>query len=215
MQSVLIFGGHGKVALRLAAILSGRGDSVTSVIRNPDQASDVEKAGARPVVHDIQSADQDALAALIRDHDAVVWSAGAGGGSPERTYAIDRDAAIRSMDAAEKIGVMRYVMVSYIGSGPNHGVSKDDPFYAYAQSKTEADAHLEKSALEWTILAPGPLNLGEPTGRIEVENPGDGAVSRGDVAAVAAAALEDDRTIGKRIAFGNGDTPIPEALASL
>ena len=36
MSRVLIIGGHGKIALRLAPLLVERGDVVTSVIRNPD-----------------------------------------------------------------------------------------------------------------------------------------------------------------------------------
>ncbi|MBP2437501.1 SDR family oxidoreductase [Microbacterium amylolyticum] len=214
MTRVLIIGGHGKVALRLAPILAARGDDVTSVIRNPDHATDVVTAGATPVVADIETIGAGELATIIAGHDAVVWSAGAGGGSPERTYAIDRDAAIRSMDAAAAAGVSRYVMVSYIGSGPDHGVPEDHSFFAYADSKTVADAHLRETDLDWTILAPGGLTLDEPTGRINVENPGDGRVSRGNVAAVAAAVLADDSTIRRTITFGDGDVPIAEAITA-
>ncbi|MFP3786784.1 NAD(P)H-binding protein, partial [Burkholderia sp. SIMBA_024] len=87
------------------------GDEVTGVIRNPEHADDVEAGGARALVADIETMDVEALAEIIRGHDAVVWSAGAGGGDPQRTYAVDRDAAERSMDAAERAGVRRYVMV--------------------------------------------------------------------------------------------------------
>ena len=38
------------------------------------------------------------------------------------------------------------------------------------------------------------------------------AVSRADVAAVAAAVLADDATVGRTIGFRNGATPIAEAL---
>ena len=34
MARILIIGGHGKVALLLAPLLVGRGDDVTSIIRN-------------------------------------------------------------------------------------------------------------------------------------------------------------------------------------
>lgn len=36
MSRVLIIGGHGKVALRLAPLLVARGDEVTAVVRNPN-----------------------------------------------------------------------------------------------------------------------------------------------------------------------------------
>ncbi|MFC8798119.1 SDR family oxidoreductase [Promicromonospora sp. NPDC057138] len=214
MSRVLIIGGHGKIALRLAPLLVERGDVVTSVIRNPDHADEVAATGAVPLIADVEHLDTAGLGDVVQGQDAVVWSAGAGGGNPERTYAVDRDAAIRSMDAANVEGVMRYVMVSYLGAGPGHGVSEDSSFFAYAEAKTAADEHLRSSSLDYTILQPGPLTLDEPTGLIEVANPGRGRVSRADVAAVAAAVLADDSTIRRTIAFGNGGTPIAEAVAA-
>lgn len=212
MSSVLIIGGHGKVALRLAPILTSRGDAVTSIIRNPEHTDDVSRTGATARVADVSSLDEESLVDLFRGHDAIVWSAGAGGGDPERTYAVDRDAAIRSMSAAAAAGVSRYVMVSYIGSRRDHGVAQDDPFFAYAEAKSIADEHLRGTDLEWTILAPGPLTLEEPTGLISVTDPGDGRVTRADVAAVEAATLADPSTIRRTIPFGNGEMPIAEAI---
>ncbi|MFD7022395.1 SDR family oxidoreductase [Promicromonospora sukumoe] len=213
MSRVLIIGGHGKIALRLAPLLVERGDEVTSVFRNPDHQEEVAATGATPLVADVELLDTEGIADLVRGHDAVVWSAGAGGGNPTRTYAVDRDAAIRSMDAAKAAGVARYVMVSYLGAGPDHGVPEDNSFFAYAEAKTAADEHLRGSGLDYTILQPGPLTLDEPTGLVEVAEPGDGRVARADVAGVIAAALADDSTVGRTIAFGNGSTPIAEAIA--
>ncbi|MCV7100670.1 SDR family oxidoreductase [Mycobacterium palustre] len=213
MARIVIIGGHGKVALQLARILTDRGDRVSSVFRNPDHSDDVARSGAEPVVADIETLDTDALAKLVAGHDAVVFSAGAGGGNPARTYAVDRDAAIRVMDAAARAEVGRFVMVSYFGVGPDHGVPEGDSFFPYAQAKAAADAHLRASGLDWTVLGPGRLTLEPATGRIALGK-GKGEVSRGDVALVVAAALADDSTIGRTIDFNNGEVPIAEALAS-
>ncbi len=213
MARVIVIGGHGKVALQLARILSERGDEVTSVFRNPDHFDDVAATGANPVVTDIEQLDTHALADLLTGNDAVVFSAGAGGGNPARTYAVDRDAAIRVIDAAAQAGVRRFVMVSYFGAGPDHGVAQGDPFFAYAEAKAAADAHLRASDLDWTVLGPGRLTLEPATGRIALGE-GKGAVSRADVALAVAATLADDSTIGRTIEFNSGDTPIAEALAS-
>src|SRR5699024_3490963 len=140
-----VIGGHGKVALHLAPLLVEHGHSVSSLIRNPDHRDDVAAAGAEPVLADVEQLDLDALTEVLRGHDAVVWSAGAGGGNPQRTFAVDRDAAVRSMDAAAGAGVRRYVMVSYFGAGPDHGVSEDNSFFAYAEAKAAADEHLRRS----------------------------------------------------------------------
>ncbi|MCV7399535.1 SDR family oxidoreductase [Mycobacterium fragae] len=213
MSRIVVIGGHGKVALHLARILTERGDEATSVFRNPDHADDVAATGARPVVADIEQLDTAALTELLAGHDAVVFSAGAGGGNPARTYAVDRDAAIRTIDAAGDAGVRRFVMVSYFGARPDHGVPQDNSFFPYAEAKAAADAHLRASDLDWTVLGPGRLTLEPPTGRIAVGEP-KGEVSRADVAQVVAAALSDDSTIRRTIEFNNGDVPIAEALAA-
>lgn len=217
MSRILIFGGHGRIALLLAPLLVGRGDEVTAVIRNPDHIADVEKSGAQALVADVETLSTEGMAEIIRDHDAVVWSAGAGGGAPERTYAIDRDAAIRSMDAAASAGVGRYVMVSWLGSKADHGVPESDGFFAYADAKWAADEHLRGTTLDGTVLAPGTLTFDEPTGRIQIDPDGRGEVSRADVAAVIAASLVEPCTFGRTIRFGNGSAegavPISAALA--
>lgn len=212
MSRILVLGGHGKVALLLEPLLTARGDEVTAVIRNPDHADDVAATGATPLVADVEQLDTDALADLLRGHDAVVWSAGAGGGSPERTYAVDREAAIRSMDAARRAGVGRYVMVSWLGSSPDHGIDPSDSFFPYADAKLAADEYLRATDMRWTVLGPGALTLDLPTGRITTSPSGRGHVPRADVAAVVAEVLLDDGTAGRTIRFGSGDTPIADAL---
>ncbi|MFF0814542.1 SDR family oxidoreductase [Rhodococcus sp. NPDC003318] len=214
MARVVVIGGHGKVALHLERILTARGDEVTALIRNPEHAADVAATGARPQTADIENLSTDEITDVLRGHDAVVWSAGAGGGNPARTYAVDRDAAIRSMDAAAAAGVRRYVMVSYLGARTDHGVPQDNSFFAYAEAKAAADEYLRTTRLDWTVLGPGTLTLEPGTGRIEVAaKPAAGSVSREDVAAVAAAALGDPTTIGRTIPFNSGPTPIAHAIS--
>ncbi len=215
MSRIIVFGGHGRIALLLAPLLVDRGDEVTSVIRNPDHVAEVEATGAHALVADVETLDTSALADIIRGHDAVVWSAGAGGGSAERTYAVDRDAAIRTMDAAEAAGVTRYVMVSWIGSKADHGVAEDDGFFPYADAKWAADEHLRSTDLDGTILGPGTLTFDDPTGRILLDPEGKGEVARADVAAVIAESLGNPSTFGRTIRFGNGtaDAGVPIAAA--
>jgi len=214
MKKVMIIGGHGKIALLLAPLLAEAGTEVSGVIRNAAQIDAVAAAGATPVVHDVVSASTAELATLFAGQDAIVWSAGAGGGSPERTYAVDRDAAIRTMDAAAAAGVSRYVMVSYLGAGPNHGVPPEDSFFAYAEAKADADAHLRASTLAWTILGPGALTSEPPSGTITTTpDMAHRNTSRANVALVAAAVLDHSATIGRTIEFTDGDVPLDQALA--
>ncbi|WP_310961829.1 SDR family oxidoreductase [Nocardioides terrisoli] len=217
MGLVTIIGGHGQVALLTAPLLVADGHRVRSVIRNPAQADDVRRTGAEPVVADVETMTVEDLAALIEGSDALVWSAGAGGGDPDRTRAVDRDAAVRSISAAGAAGVDRYVMVSYFGAGPDHGVPPEDPFFTYAEAKAAADERLRASSLAWTVLGPSRLTDDPGTGRIELGTDpgvGGGSVSRADVAAVVAAVVSRPRTTGRTIEFNNGPRPIPEALGA-
>lgn len=154
MARILIIGGHGKVALQAEPLLVRAGHDVRAVIRNADHADDVTAAGAHPEVADVAGLDIAQLTDLVRGSDVVIWSAGAGGGDAARTYAVDRDAAIRTIDAAAAAGVDRFIMVSYFGAGADHGVDPDNGFFAYAEAKAAADDHLRASGVDFTILAP-------------------------------------------------------------
>ncbi|MEV7933444.1 SDR family oxidoreductase [Curtobacterium sp. NPDC089185] len=211
MSNVILFGGHGKVALLATRILTERGHRVTSVIRNPDQQDEVRAHGGDPKVADVQEQSLTDFADLVRGHDAIVWSAGAGGGSADRTWAIDRDAAVLSVQGAAQAGVDRFVMVSWAGSQLDHGVPQDQDFFAYAQSKMIADAVLRDSDLQWTVVAPSTLTDDEPTGSVDWDGSAS-QVPRGDVAHVVADVLEDPSTAGRTIRFNEGSTPIADFL---
>lgn len=217
MADYVIIGGHGKIALLTAPLLVEQGHTVVSVVRNPDHVAEVEAAGARAVVLDVEQATGTELEKLFVGKDAVVWSAGAGGGNPARTYAVDRDAAKLSMDAAAQAGVRRYVMVSYLGADQDHGVPADSSFFPYAEAKADADAHLRASDLDWTILGPGALTTAEPSGTVTVHADNGRSTtlrdtSRANVAQMIVAALDSPASIGRTIAFTDGDTPISEAV---
>ncbi|MDR7253956.1 uncharacterized protein YbjT (DUF2867 family) [Nocardioides sp. BE266] len=207
---VTLFGGHGKIALLLAPLLVDAGHEVTSVVRNPDHVADVEATGATALVSSVEDADEAGLVAQLTGQDAVVWSAGAGGGDPARTFAVDRDAAIRSMDAAAAAGANRYVMVSFSGSTPDALVPEDNPFRHYQDAKIAADDHLRASGLDWTVLGPGALTLEPSGGTVNPDarfNDGD-VTSRALVAEVALAVLADERSYGKTLVFGDGDVAV-------
>ncbi|AYD90579.1 NAD-dependent epimerase/dehydratase family protein [Actinomyces sp. 2119] len=221
MSRIVIVGGHGKVALLTAPLLVEAGHEVLSLIRNPDHAEEVSATGALPVVLSVEEASTEQLTQAFAGARAVVWSAGAGGkGGPARTDAVDRAAALRSMDAAAAAGATRYVMVSFITAYGE--VPEDHPLRAYAVAKIAADRHLQSTDLEWTILGPGGLTAQEPSGRITVERVGgddqSGAsalTSRGNVARVIAAVLDEPRSVGRVIPFHDGDTPIAQAVADV
>lgn len=216
MKRIAIVGGHGKIALSLAQLLTSRGHHVHSLIRKPEQEADISATGAMPVIADVEQLSAEELSEIFTGHDAVVFSAGAGGGSAERTYSVDRDAAIRTMDAAAHAGVMRYVMVSYKGAGFDHGVPEDNDFFAYAEAKAAADDHLRKGPLHYTIVGPGSLSSEPASGAIGLgDEANDEHTSRDNVARVLAEVIDADNTIGQTIEFTDGSTQISDAIAAI
>src|SRR4051794_4762997 len=116
-MDVAIAGGHGQIALRLARLLSARGERVRSLIRNPDHAADVSQIGAEAVVFDLEAGSSSELADAVAGADAAVFAAGAGPGSgPERKRTVDLGGAVKLIDAARRADVRRYVIISSIGA---------------------------------------------------------------------------------------------------
>jgi uncharacterized protein YbjT (DUF2867 family) len=213
MSTIVIAGGHGKIALRLARLLSARGDTVRSLIRNPGHAAGVHATGAEPVLADMEALDS--LAEPVEGADAVVFAAGAGPGSgPERKRTVDLGAAVKLLEAAQATGARRYLMVSSIGAGDPSSASGS--MRPYLEAKAQADAALSESELEWTIVRPGMLTDDPGTGLVWVgEEERRAAVTRDDVAAVLAGCLDEPRTVRRTFVLLQGETPIAEALASL
>jgi uncharacterized protein YbjT (DUF2867 family) len=212
-MDVVIAGGHGQIALRLARLLSARGERVRALIRNPDHAADVEAAGAEAVVADMEELDD--LSEFVSGADAVVFAAGAGPGSgPERKRTVDLGAAVKLIEAARDERVRRYVMVSSIGADdPSAGSEAMRP---YLQAKADADAALAESGLDYTIVRPGRLTNDAGTARVAVgERLEIDDIPRDDVAAVLVGVLGEPRTVGRTFVVVQGDAPIPQALTQL
>ena len=212
-MDVAIAGAHGQVARRLARLLIERGDRVRGLIRNPAHAEDLRADGTEPVVCDLEAVEAAEVGAAISGADAVVFAAGAGPGSgSERKLTVDRDGAVKLLEAARAAGVPRYVIVSSVGAdSPPEG---DDVFSVYLRAKAEADAAVVSSDREWTIVRPGMLNDDAGTGRARVQTePIRDHVTRDDVAAVLAAVLHEPRSVGMTLYVVGGGQRIEEALA--
>jgi uncharacterized protein YbjT (DUF2867 family) len=217
---IVIAGAHGQVARRLGRLLSGRGDTVVGIIRNPAHRADLEADGVRPVVLDLETASVDELAPALEGADAVVFAAGAGPGSgPERKHTVDYGAAMLLAKAAERAGVRPYLLVSSMGveqarKGTPRGM--DPVFAVYLQAKLRAeDEILPRPDLDTTIVRPGRLTDDPGTGRVTVGHGIEyGEIPRDDVAAVLAEILHARKT-NDVVEVVSGQTPIGEAVAAL
>ncbi|MFS0731075.1 NAD(P)H-binding protein [Curtobacterium sp. 1P10AnD] len=223
-MKIAIAGGHGQIALLLARQLTDAGHDAVSIVRNPAHVPDVEQQGATALVADLEQLDDDELALRLRGVDAVVFAAGAGPNSgAERKLSVDRDAALLLADAAERLGIQRYVMISAMAADsydPERAVvpaqSDADVFQVYLRAKSEADANIRARNLRWTIIRPGALLDTPPQGTVDVgRTVPRGSIPRADVAALALHALVDDLAVGVQFEVTSGNTPIPAALAAL
>jgi uncharacterized protein YbjT (DUF2867 family) len=214
---VVIAGGHGQIALRLARLLSDRGDRVRGLIRNPGQADDLRAVGAEPVICDLEAAEIDEVADLIIGADAIVFAAGAGPGSgAERKHTMDHGGATKTIDAAKRAGVDRYVIISSMGAGNPPPPGEGDVFGEYLRAKAAADADLAASGLAYTIVRPGGLTNDPGTGRVNAgTSVPRGRISRDDVAAVIVAVVDEPRTNGLTFELVGGVTHIADAVAAL
>ncbi|WP_166984198.1 SDR family oxidoreductase [Paramicrobacterium fandaimingii] len=223
-KRVVIVGGHGKIALLAAPKLVAAGYRVESLIRNADQSEEIRAAGAEPVVLDIETADVGALSGAFAGAEAIVFSAGAGGGNPDRTRAVDFEAAVRTITAAEGVGVSRYVMVSYARASVDiENIDPESSFYTYAKAKHDADVAVRESSLDYTILGPGRLTLEPATGSITLADESgnvveggrsddDKVTSRENVAEAIVHVLATKAAVKKTVNFYDGDTAIADAI---
>lgn len=212
---IVIAGGHGQIARRLERLLVAGGHEPVGLVRREEHATDLAADGVASILLDLEATDVDEMTAAVRGADAVVFAAGGGAdGNARRKETVDKGAAIMLADAAETAGVRRFLMVSSMGTG-SADPDSDDVFQVYLRAKAAADDDLRARDLDWTVVRPGRLTDDDPTGLVRLGTLERGAVTRGDVAAVLAAALTADNTFGKTFDVLAGDTPVADAVAAL
>src|SRR3954465_3933604 len=145
-MDVLVAGGHGQVARRLLRILAARRHNARRLIRNEAHAADLEQDGAHPVLCDLEADD---VRAHVGGADAIVFAAGAGAGSGDaRKRTLDLGGALKCIEAAQELGVARFLMVSAMGI---EDAAHAGPMRPYLEAKGDADDALRISGLDWTI----------------------------------------------------------------
>jgi uncharacterized protein YbjT (DUF2867 family) len=209
---IAIAGAHGQIAQNLTPMLTQRGEGVVGLIRNPDHAEDVRALGAEPVLCDLERESVEEISHAITGCDAAVFAAGAGAGSgAERKLTVDRDGAVKLLEATTAAQVTRYLMVSAVGAeNPPDG---DEVFAVYLRAKAQADAAVQASDRDWTIVRPGRLTDETGSGRVRIgESPFRGEIPREDVAAVLAALLRMPTSIGHVLYVNRGEDTVADAL---
>jgi uncharacterized protein YbjT (DUF2867 family) len=209
---VLVAGANGQVGKHIVRLLAEQGHEARALIRDESQASGLRELGGNPIVADLEGE----VAHTVEGCDAVIFSAGGGPGSgAEKKETIDRQGAVKLIEAAKEHGAKRYVMVSAMGAAdPDSGPEAMQP---YLFAKARADQTLQESDLDYTIVRPGSLTNEPGTGTVEAAPSlgKRGEIPREDVARTIVATLERENTFDKTFEVLSGDTPIEDALGHL
>ena len=214
-MKVLVVGANGQIGKQLVTQLQENGEhTVRAMIRKEEQKAYFENLGAETVLASLTGT-VDEMTEAAKGCDAIVFTAGSGGSTgADMTLLIDLDGAVKTIEAAEQLGIERFVMVSAFQA--NNRENWSEAIKPYYVAKHYADRALLHSNLNYTIIRPGGL-INEPgTGRVTVaEKLERSTVPREDVAAVISASLTDENTYRKAFDLVSGEMPIKEALKTL
>ena len=211
---IVVIGGSGRTGRLVVEKLRAGKHAVVATIRNIRHMPELVKLGAETAIVDLDKSGFDEIVHAMKDADAVVFAAGSAAGE---TSELDRKGTLRTVRAAEKAGVPRYISISSIGASTGLSTrSMSDEMKDYYKQKRAAARHITGSSLAWTILEPTELVDDPGAGKVKLSEAAlDGPpISREDVAAVVAAVIEEPRTAGHVFQLVGGRTAIRTAVKS-
>lgn len=205
MEKVLIAGATGTTGNKIVHLLNeSQYFEPIAMIRKEEQRAQFESKHVKTVMADLEKD----VAHAFEGIDKVIFAAGSGG---KKVVEVDQEGAKRMIDAAQNNNIKKFVMLS--SRGADHP-EKAEELQDYLWAKHNADEHLKKSNLTYTIVRPGSLNNNEPTDHIlltdKLEQQGE--ISRADVAQVLSRVLHDDVANHSTFEILQGDTLISKAL---
>ncbi|RJF76396.1 SDR family oxidoreductase [Rhodopseudomonas palustris] len=162
-MKILVFGATGRTGRHIVAQAAARGWSVHAAGRNPERLLDLVGAAEASVV---DLGDAAAVADAVRRVAPEVIVSTVGGAGPDG-WRVDEAGNDAISDAAASCGVRRIVQISSLGCGDSRPFASERIVAAIApalDAKTRAEDHLRALDLDWTIIRPGGLTEGEPTG---------------------------------------------------
>lgn len=202
-KKIFVAGATGSTGKRIVEQLLAKGFAVKAGVRDIDKA----RLGFSSTSQDLQFVNADVtegstkLAEVIgNDSDAVICATGF---RPSLDlfgpWKVDNYGTVNLVEACRKVGVNRFILVSSIlvngaamGQLLNPAYIVLNVFGLTLVAKLQAEQHIRKSGINYTIIRPGGLRNDPPKGNIVME-PEDtlyeGSISRDQVAEVAVEAL--------------------------
>lgn len=184
------------------------------MVRSEEQAQALHDDGIESVVANLEGTVAE-LVEAVNGCDAIVFTAGSGGHTgADKTLLVDLDGAVKSIEAAEKAGVERYVMVSALQA--HNRENWNEKIRHYYVAKHYADKALIDSNLNYTVVRPGGLTNEKGVGKVSIaENLPRATVTREDVARTVLGTLAEKNTYKRSFDLIQGEDGIMEALQQL
>ncbi len=180
-QRILLAGATGTAGRAVARALVSRGHDVVCLVRR-DPASPVEGATYRV-------ADMSNLAGLTQHalkgeaFDAVVSCLASRTGTPKDAWAVDYQAQMTLLEAAQQAGVSQFVLLS--------AICVQKPVLAFQHAKLAFEARLMKSGMTYSIVRPTAF-FKSLSGQIDRVRRGKPFVMFGDGTLTACKPISDD-----------------------
>ncbi|AUU37925.1 TPA: NAD(P)H-binding protein [Proteus mirabilis] len=212
-MNILVIGAKGRVGQRLIEILLAKGHHVIGTTRklsdtsvhHPSQYHEIELDITKPL---------SSITDLLPDNlEAIYFTTGSRG---KDLLQVDLHGAVKTMQATEKKGIKRYIMLSAINSlSPDKWTELIDYFTA----KYFADLYLrDRTQLDFTLVQAGYLTEKQGTYKITTkleDNATKGEITIDNVAATLAEILDKPNTFKKCIPILDGDEAIKTALSRI
>lgn len=214
-MKVFVVGANGQIGRHLIQKLKKNEEHTPkAMVRNEAQSLQLKNEGIEKVIANLEDK-VETIADAIKGCDAIVFTAGSGGKTgADKTLLIDLDGAVKTMEAAEKVGIKRFIIVSALQA--HHRENWNESIKPYYVAKHYADRVLVSSDLDYTIIRPGGLLNDPGTGKVSIaENLQRGAISREDVAELIIACLNEKNTLRRSFDVVAGETPINVAIKQL
>lgn len=182
---IAVFGATGGTGRQVVEQALAQGHQVSALVRDPTKLEPRDGL----TLHTGDVMDTEVTARCIQGADAVVCVLGSRG-SKTPIEAVGTEVILQAMQAQ---GVRRLIAVTSMGVGdsrsqinPAFRVIMDLTLKPIMQAKEAQEQLIQSSALDWTIIRPGGLTDGPPTGQYRHgldRSIKGGRISRADVAA--------------------------------
>jgi len=196
--SYLVFGGTSGCGLETVKLLRADGHDVTAFVRPTSNLDGLEPLDVTYVVGDVLDKEDVDTAFASGRFDAVISSLGGRRGEPRPDYVGNKHIA----DSAQATGIARYIQISAIGvdQAPTEKPEPSNFMGNVMYEKKRGDDYVINGPLDFTIIRPGGLLDGPPTGNGKLlarDDTTGGTIMRSDVAALVVGVLNDPDTIGQ------------------